>query len=144
MARLLDFSNYRHGTRNVPIPSPVQEAPRCQATFSKLFETAYGLIIITKLEVGIDPCLFGNSNKFASPVSTREVVEFKKTLALMMPNVFLLVQVHRFLVPWCLYQLKTSDKWEQQRVHKILDQAAEVMHRNSACALSPVVWRPNT
>ena len=93
MARLLDLSNYRQGTRNVPIPSPVQEAPRCQALhkcsmFSRLFETAYGLIIITKLEVGIDPCLFGNSNKFASPVSTREVVESKKTLAFMMPNVF--------------------------------------------------------
>ena len=34
------------------------------ATFSELFETAYGLIITTVLEVGIDPCLFGNSNKF--------------------------------------------------------------------------------
>ena len=58
------------------------------ATFSELLETAYGLIIITKLEEGIDPCLFGNSNRFASPVSTREVVESKKSLAFMMRNDF--------------------------------------------------------
>jgi len=31
MARLLDLSKYRHGTHNVPIPSPVQEALRCPA-----------------------------------------------------------------------------------------------------------------
>jgi len=37
------------------------------ATFSELFETAYGLIIINKLEAGIDPY-----NKSVSPVSTMQ------------------------------------------------------------------------
>ena len=58
------------------------------AAFPEFFETAYGLIIIFKLEVGIDPSLFGDSNKFASPVSTREVVESKKALAFMAANYF--------------------------------------------------------
>jgi len=62
-------------------------------------------------------------------------VESKTALAFMMPNDFCSFKyIHRFLeilVPWCPYQLKTSDKWEQQCVHKILDQAAEVVHQLS-------------
>lgn len=56
-------------------------------TFAKFLETAYGFIISTKLQAGIDQRLFGDSNKFVSPVSTR-VVQSKKALAFMMPNSF--------------------------------------------------------
>ena len=92
MARLLHPLDYKHGTQNVPMPLLVLEAHRCRALLEwNVLQVPWNSIWLGHHHPASgmhwSKC-FSYSNESASPVSAREVVQFQKLLAFMMPDDF--------------------------------------------------------
>jgi len=114
MARLLHPSDYKHSTQNVPMPLLVLQAHCCQTLLEwNVLHVPWNSIWLGHHHrasgMHQSKC-FSYSNEFASPVSTREVVQSQKSRVFMMPDDFSSFESIYFPCP-CALPVKTSDRW---------------------------------
>jgi len=97
-------------------------------TFSKFLETAYGLVIIIKRQVCIDPSVLAIPMNLPPQSSPEKLGSPRSRWYLWCPWLQL-IRIHLFLVPLCPCLLKISVRWGWQCIRKILDQAVAAVHQ---------------